>query len=130
MDENEQRLKDDADYQREIDEITNLETVLSVHQLFLLFQIEAGDDGCGMHEPIWPLITKDPLPPITIAPGLTEQALTEMAQARALERLGLLSAHPTEPLWELTPKGRAVVTWWCDALKDWMPERPAEPSPD
>jgi len=108
------------------------ETALTIHQLFLLLGIEAGTDACGVHEPIWPQIATDPLPPITVAPGLKERVLLMMAQANALERLGYISLSLLDQdgaHWTLTPKGKAAVEYWSEALAEILPDEPSEPSP-
>jgi len=101
-------------------EFMELETTLTMHQLFLLLGIETGTEGCGVHEPIWTQITKTPLPPITLAPGLSESSLLEMAQARALERLTLIELEMVDggACWKLTAKGKAAVAWWREVLAD------------
>ena len=113
-------------------EFSESETSLTIHQLFLLMGIEAGSEDCGVHEPIWPLISRDPLPPITEAPGLQESQLLMMAQARALERLGFISLSHSDQYgwhWTLTPKGKAAVAYWSEALQERLPGAPDEASP-
>lgn len=121
-------MREEAIEEKLLNKITDLETVLTIYQLFLLLAIDSGSDGCGVHEPIWPLIIQKPLQPITIAPRLCEGALFQMAQARALERLGFIELDPQEPLWNLTATGRTAVRWWRENLEDWPPDTASAPS--
>ena len=113
---------------RQRNEFMDLETTLSIHQLLTLLQIEVQGDAAGIYEPIWPLTAKNPPPSILAAPGLSESALLRMAQARSLERLGLVVLDLEGRYWNLTMKGRAAVGWWRECLEAYVLDTQTESS--
>lgn len=109
-----QPTQEDLDEDQMREELTELETALSIHHLLTLLQIEV--------DVIYPLIEKGPQ-------GLSECELLQMAPARELERLGLIALDPEDMYWDLTPKGRVAVKWWRECLADLAPLRKSAPSP-
>lgn len=90
--------------------LIDLEPQLSMYQLFLLLGVAGKTaDYHDPREPMWPYLLHDL--PLDAAPGVSEAALMQMAQAQALVRLGMLRLDADQD-WALTPRGLVAVEWW------------------
>ncbi len=102
-------------------ECINMETDLTIFELFLLFKVATGKEDMGLLEPVWTKIGEEV--PLWHAPfRLSEHQSLMLARQQRLIRLEFLEMFQEQPeteiMFRLTKKGEVAVSWWMGTMAD------------